>query len=885
MMRRLNLFPHREIERDIDEELEYHLESRIRDHIAAGMTPSEAREEAERRFGDANAVRRACQRIGMERVRAQRRAEMIDQLRQDGSYALRTLTKRPGFVAVAVLTLALGIGGTTALFSVVDGVLLRPLAFPDPERLALLWGVESGMKSGSSATSYPDYVDIKAGQKSFEAMATWSNWQLTVTGTDLEPTRVPASWISRDLLPLLGVSPILGRNFLPEEDRVGGEPVVILAHGFWTSRFASGPNVIGRTVMLDGRAHTVVGVLPSGFNWGTSGGSQLFLPSEPIHSERSRGQHNLLVIGRLKPGVTLEAAEADVITIAAYLEEAYPEWNTGRSAELQPLREAVVGNVRPALLMLFGAVVLVLLIVCANVANLTLARATGRANEVAIRTALGAGRSRLVRQLLTESLLLALFGGAVGILIARGGIGLLKSIGPASVPRLSGVAIDMRVAVFALAVTALTGVLFGLVPALQSSKTDLQTSLKEGGRTSSQGGGRPRLRQLLVVSEMALAVVLVVGAALFVNSFLRLQRVDAGFTQENVLIAPIALPESKYPFEDWRRGVAFFDALIERVEALPGVESAALGYRHPLDGGWETSFQIRGLLELPQGERPEARIRPVTPGYFETVGIPILKGRAFTDRDMVDAPGVVIVNDAFAKTFLPDEDPIGHRLIKGAWWPERPGEWEIVGVVGDVKMDGLAQTTPWAMYFPYGQWPFNDMNLIVRASGESLALTGSIRQQVWSLDGDVPVETFQTLRQIRTRSVAPQRFQTMLLGLFAALALGLAAVGIYGVLSYTVTQRTAEIGVRMSLGADTGDILRIVVAQGMKLSLLGLLLGLAGALAATRLIAGLIFGVSPTDPGTFAAVAGLLFLTGLGACALPALRASRVDPVIALRTE
>lgn len=885
-MGRLNLFPQREVEREIDEELDYHIERRTADNVAAGMSPAAAREEALRRFGDTNAVRQACRRIGMERVRARRRAEMVDQLKQDGSYALRSLEKRPGFAAVAILTLALGIGGTTGLFSVVDGVVLRPLDYPEPERLALLWGVETGMRSGSRGTSYPDYVDIKEAQQGFEAMAAWSNWELNVTGPDLEPARVPASWVSRDLFPLLGVSPALGRNFSSEEARVGGPPVVILSHGFWASRFASDRNAIGRTVALDGMAHTVIGIMPADLTWGSSGESQFFLPMEPLYYDRSRGQHNLLVIGRLKPGVTLEAAEADVVAIAARLEEEYPDTNTARSAMLQPFREAVVGDVRPALLMLFGAVFVVLLIVCANVANLTLARATGRAKEVAIRTALGAGRVRLIRQLLTESLLLGMIGGTVGLLIAYAGIGVLKSMGPADIPRLDGVGIDARVAAFAVTVTMITVVLFGLVPALQCSKADLQSSLKEGGRTSAQAGGRPRLRQLLVVSEMALAVMLVAGAGLFVNSFLRLQRVDAGFTRDNVLIVPLALPASSYSFEEWPRVVAFYDALIDRVEALPGVESAALGYRHPLDGGWETSFQIRGLLELPEGERPEARIRPISPGYFQAVGIPLLEGRRFTDRDgMADAPGVVIINESFARTFFQDEDPIGQRLLKGGWWPDRPNEWEIVGVVGDVKMDGLDRTTPWAMYFPYGRWPFNDVNLVVRSSGEPMALSGAIRQQVWSLDGDVPVETFETLAQIRTRSVAPQRFQTLLLGLFAALALGLAAVGIYGVLSYAVAQRTAEIGVRMSLGARTGDILSIVVGQGMRLSLLGLALGMVGALATTRLIEGLLFGVSATDPITFAAVGSLLFLTGLGASAVPALRASRVDPVLALRAE
>ncbi len=875
------IFPHRRVEKEVDEELEFHIERRTLDNIASGMPRGAAREEALRRFGDMGSIRRACRRIGMQRVRAERRAQMIDEFRRDMAYALRSLVKRPGFAVVVILTLALGIGGTTAIFSVVDAVVLRPLPFEDPDRLVLLRGVETGLKSGSSGTSFPDYVDLKEGQNSFAAMAAWSTWQLTVTGSDLEPTLVPTAWVSHDLFATFGVRPAIGRGFLPEEDRIGGEPVVILSDGFWASRFASDPKILGRTMLLDGGEYTVVGIMPSDFDLR----AELLVPMEPRIAENSRGVHNLSVVARLKPGVSREQAERDVKAIAARLEETYPDWNTGRSAALQFIHEAVVGNVRPALLTLLGAVGVVLLIVCANVANLLLARATSRQKEIAIRTALGAGRSRMLRQLLTESLVLALLGGVAALLLAHGGIGLLKSISPGNIPRLDGVGIDSRVLGFAFLVTMFTGVIFGIVPAVQASSANLQSSLKEGGRTSTQGGRRPRLRQLLVVTEMALAVVLVVGAGLFINSFLQLQRVDSGFAGKNVLVAPLALPTSSYPFSEPHRAIAFYSELMERIEALPGVESAAVGYRHPLDGGWETSFQIAGLLEVPQGERPEARIRPVRPGYFKTLGMPLLKGRDVTDRDDGRAPGVVIINESFARAFFPDDDPIGHRLIRGSWWPDFPSEWEIIGVVADVKMDGLTQPTPWAMYYSHSQWPFLDMNLVVRTAGDPLALTAAIRDQVWAIDADVPVENMQTLDEIRAGSVAPQRFQTMMLGIFAALALTLAAVGIYGVLAYSVAQRTSEIGVRISLGARGADVLRLVVGQGMKLALIGLTLGLLGALAVTRLIASLLFDVSATDLTTFASVAVMLTLVALAACTVPAWRASRVDPVIALRAE
>lgn len=876
------LFPRRRLEAEINEELEFHIAKRIRDNIAAGMPPGEARAEALRRFGDVTAVRKACHRIGMERVRAERRAEMLDHFKQDVSYSLRGLIKRPGFAAVAILTLALGIGGTTAIFSIVDGVVLRPLPYKDPGRLALVRGVETGMKSGSSGTSYPDFVDFDEGNAVFDELAAWSRGQVAVTGSDFEPANATTILISHDLLSVLGVGPALGRGVLPEEDRIGGEPVVILSDGFWASRFASDPAVLGRTIDLSGVNHTVVGVMPPDFDFGSG---QLYVALGPQRAEGSRGAHVLGVLGRMKHGINLEAAEADLVGIARRLEEQYPDWNTGRTAQLTLLHDAVVQNVRPALMTLLGAVGVVLLIVCANVANLLLARATVRQKEVAIRTALGARRTRLVSQMLTESLVLALVGGAIGVLLAHGGVGLLKALSPGNIPRLAGVGIDGRVLGFALLVALFTGILFGVIPALQASKPDLQsTFLKEGGRTSSSGG-RPGLRQLLVVSEMAMAVVLVAAAGLFINSFLRLQRVEAGYTAENVLVAPLSIPTSKYPPDESKTIVAFYEALLERVRALPGVQSASIGYQHPLSGGWETSFQIEGMLELPQGERPEARLRPVAPGYFRTVGIPLLRGRDFTEHDVASAPGVVIINESFARAFFSDTDPIGHRLLRGQWWTGTPGEFEIIGVVGDVKMDGLTVSTPWAMYYPHPQQPFNAMNLVVRTAGDPLAMTGAVREQVWALDADIPVENVTSLEQIRTRSVAPQRFQTQLLGLFGILALALAATGIYGVQSYSVAQRTGEIGLRISLGAGAGDVLRLVVGQGMKLALAGLAIGLLGAFVVTRVISSLLFGVSPTDPVTFAAVASFLTVVALVASLVPALRAIRVDPVAALRVE
>jgi putative ABC transport system permease protein len=726
-------------------------------------------------------------------------------------------------------------------------------------------------------------VDFEESSASFEELAFYASAQMAVTGSEGEPIHADAARITHDFLPTLGVRPAIGRDFLAEEDQAGAEPVVLLSDGFWASRFGYEPSILGKTVTLDGIEHTVVGIMPPGFDFPFE--KQLWIPAVPVHVTDYRGQHRLMVVGRLEAGVAMASAEEEMRAIAARLEEEYPESNTNRSARLEPLHETVVGDVRPALLVLLGAVGVVLLIVCVNVANLLLARGTSRAKEIAIRTALGAGRSRLVRQLLTESVMLALAGGALGVLLAYMGVDLLRAVIPAEIPRLDEVVVDGRVLGFALLVTVFTGLVFGLAPSVQGSKLDLQSSLKTGGRTSSQGSGRARLRQLLVVVEMALAVLLVVGAGLFINSFIKLQRVDSGYAARDVLVVPISLPSSRYTVSEWTKTISFFDRLMERTAALPGVESVGAGYQHPLAGGWETSFEIPGVFERPQGERPEARIRPITSEYFRTVGVPLKEGRTFTDHDDEHAPGVVIINESFARDFFPDQSPIGHRLSRGPWWPFQSEEWEIVGVVGDVKMDGLSSSTPWAMYFPHKQFPFNEMFLLVRTDGDPLTLAGAVREEIWALDPDLPVENIRSLEQIRATSVAPQRFQTVLLGIFAALALVLAAVGVYGVLSYAVAQRTGEIGVRISLGARTTDVLTLVVSQGMKLSLIGLGLGLLGALAVTRLLSSLLFGVSPTDLGTFAAVSGALVLVALAACTIPALRASRVDPVIALRSE
>ena len=808
----------------------------------------------------------------------------MDDLIRNVRYSLRQLRRRPGFAVVVILTLALGIGANTAIFSVVDGVLLRPLPYEDPEELVILWGDEGGIGTGSSATSYPDLVDFEDQAGSFETLAAWNNETYTLTGYGGEPVRVPLTRVTWDLFPTLGVEPALGRTISPEEDRVGAPDVLLLGHTFWRDRLGSDASVVGRTLELDGRPFEIIGVMPRGFAWSTG---DVYAPLVTRWGGDFRGNHRLIPIARLAAGVTMAEADAEVKTIAARLAEMYPGDNTDRSAHLQEYREMVVGSVRPTLWAVFGMVGLVLLIACANVANILLTRATERAQEVALRTALGAGRGHIARQLLVESLFLTTLGGALGLVVAAAGLRALTGAAPAGIPRLSDVGISGPVLLFAVAVTVGTGLLFGLLPGLQAARRDPHDRLKEGAREGI-GRGRARLSQAVVVTEVALATLAIVAAGLLVTSFVRLQSVDPGFSADRVLVLPLALPGDRYVAPDdphFTRAVAFYEELERGIEALPGVRAVGAGYAHPLAGSFESSFSIPGVFSPPEGQRPEARLIPITPGYFDVVGMPLLRGRGISRNDRSDAPGVVVVNQAFERRFFPGGDAIGYTVLRGQWWEGLPFEFEIIGVVADVRMDGLDEQIPMAMYFSHPQFPFTDLNVVVATDVEPRSILPAVQSAVWAIDAGLPIENVRTLAELRSDGVAPERFRTVLVSLFAAVALTLSAIGIYGVLSYSVARRTREMGLRVSLGAQTGDVLRLVVRQGMTLTLFGLAAGVALSLLVTGLLTTLLYEVSPTDPGTYAIVSVILAAVALAACLVPAYRATRVDPMVALRID
>jgi putative ABC transport system permease protein len=799
---------------------------------------------------------------------------MMDTLWHDLRYGARMLMKKPGFTVIAVLTLSLGIGANTAIFSVVNAVLLRPLPYQEPNRLVMVWENDTQEGNDRNPVAPANFVDWQKHNEVCAQLAYYNQPGGVTLSGDGEPERVIGMGVAPNLFSLLGIQPILGRGFLLEGGKPGAAFEVVLSFGLWQRRFGGDPGVIGKPLTFEGLTTTIVGVMPAHFRLPEEG--ELWWPNLDGTIATLRGRYFLRVIGRLKPGLTMAEARANFTTIARQLEQQYPETNKGRSVNVLSLEEQFVGETRRALLVLFGAVGFVLLIACANVANLLLVRATARQKEIAVRAALGAGRLRLVRQLLTESLPLALAGGSFGLLLALWGVDLLMALGPTKLPRVENVGIDARVLGFTLFMTFLTGVIFGLVPAWQTSKTNVQEALKEGGRGSADSVGRHRMRSLLVVAEIALTLVLLVGAGLMIKSFLRLHAVELGFDPGNVLTMQFSLPGVKYGESEQIR--AFYRELTERIAQLPGVRSVGAISRLPLAGDRSTtSLTIEGQ-PVRSGEQPEVHFRVITPNYFRTMGIPLRAGRELTDSD-TETSSAIMINESMARKFWPGVDAVGKRVKTRADWIT------VVGVVADARNFGLDAEARPEVYVSYLQNAQERMRLVIRTATDPLTTVPAVREVVRALDKDLAFSQVLTMTQLLDRSVSQRRLNMLLLGLFAAMALLLAAIGIYGVMSYSVSQRTHEIGVRMALGAERRHIFKLVVGQAATLALVGVGIGLAAALALTRLMSSLLFGVSATDPLTFAGVAVLLTVVALLASYLPARRAMRVDPMMALRYE
>jgi putative ABC transport system permease protein len=867
-----------QFDRELEEEMRFHLEMKIEENIGRGLTPEEARYAALREFGNNTLLQEVSKEMWGFTA--------IESLIQDFRYGLRMLVKNPGFTFVAVLALALGIGANSAIFSVVNTVLLRPLPYTDPERLVMVW--EDAAKRGfpRDTPAAANYIDWRDQNQVFEGMAAIADQSFNLTGVG-DPERIDGRRVSANLFALLGVEPQLGRAFLPEEDRPGGNRVVVMSHGLWQRRFGSDINIAGKAFTLNGESYTVVGVMPPGFQF-PSRDDELWVPIAHSPQEAAnRGRHYLQVIARMKPGVTLQQAQTEMNTIAVRLQQQYPQ-NADLGAAVVPLHEHVAGDIKPALLVLLGAVGFVLLIACANVANLLLARAAVRQKEITIRVALGAGSFRLIRQFLTESILLAGLGGVVGLLFAVWGIGLLTTFIPDNISQARSISIDAKVLLFTLGVSLLTGLIFGLAPALQASRFNLNETLKEGGRDSAAGSRGNRIRSLLVVAEVAVSLILLIGAGLLINSFLRLRNVDPGFRADNLLTMRIVLPELKYP--DHARRSAFYTELINRIEALPGVKSAAVANWIPLvRQGDSIGFSIEGRPDPApgQGQRPTVVTRVTSPRYFRTMGIQLLNGREFGDEDKVDSPAVAVVSETMARRFWPDEDPIGKRITPGQLDSTDPDDWiTIVGVAKDVRQVELVAPPKPQMYLSYRQAAFfAPRHLVVSTAVEPLGMAAVVRKAVWEIDKDQPVSNIKTMEDVLSESIARQRFSMLLLGIFAALALVLAAVGIYGVMSYSVAQRTHEIGIRMALGARKRDVLKLTVGEALKLVLVGVVIGLVASFLLTRVMSSLLYGIGATDPTTFAGISLVLIGVALLASYIPARRATRIDPMVALRYE
>src|SRR5262245_29248444 len=857
--------------------------------LSSGATEAEAYQRTLAELGETEIFERELRR--MERQVASepivlgtnRRVNMIAHLWQDLRYGARMLLKQPGNTMIAALTLGLGIGANTTIFSVVNAVWLRPLPYPEADQLALV--THRNTKLGRNFELTPTrYFDHRLQNKSFAQIAVYFGRNFNLTGTG-EPERLQGQLVSAALFPLLKVSPLAGRVFTEADDRPDAPRVVLLSHTLWQRRFGADANLIGKTLTLDDQSYTVIGVLPPGFAFPTKD-TELWAPlALNANAANDRNSFYLSGIARLNPGVTPERAQSELDVIARNLAQAYPQSNTDLGFGVASLQESLVSSFKQALFVLLGAVVFVLLIACVNVANLLLARAAAREKELAVRAALGAGRRRLMRQLLTESTLLALAGGALGLLLSVWGVKALKLINPETIPRLEEVNLDWRVLGFTLGVSCLTGVLFGLAPALQVSMPDLQHRLKESGRGFTGGRGR-RLRGLLVITEVALSLALLVGAGLLIRSFIRLQQVDLGFDHERLLTLRVEMSENKA--RDLTSISNFYQQVIDRARALPGVEAVGVANAAPIQTpGIRNALVIEDKPDPPPGQPQLANNRVISPDYFRTLGVPLLKGRLLSAQDNAQAPSVVLINQTLARRYWGDEDPVGKRFKLGARAANPP--WlTVVGVVGSVRQVGLNSDTFPEFYTPFtqaGQFRARPRVLFIRATGDPLSVVAAVKDQIWAVDKDQTIWAVRTMDEIVSSSLAPRRFNLLLLGVFAALALVLASVGINGVISYAVSQRAREIGVRMALGAQVSDVLKLVIGQGMRLALTGVAIGLIASVALTRTMKNLLFGVSATDPATFVATALLLALVALAACWIPARRATKVDPMITLRGE
>ncbi|HEV7891974.1 MAG TPA: ABC transporter permease [Pyrinomonadaceae bacterium] len=862
---RRNLLHRDRVERELAEEIDACLEMLVEAKVAEGLNPEEARRAALIELGGVEQVK--------ESVREVRVGHFFRTVWQDFRYGARSLRKSPGFTFVAVVTLALGVGANTAVFSVVNAVLLRPLPYENPGQLVRLWADSSGQRTDRNQFSPAEVTEFRDQLTTFEEVGLFDyGLSANLTGGG-QPERVNGSEATPGLFTTLRVKPVLGRTFLPDETEVTQSRVALISEGLWRRRFGADPNFAGQTIQLDGESFTVVGVLPGSFKFPEQ--VDLWLPfSFTADDWKTDRQHYYVeAVGRLRPGVTREQAGAELETIVGRLRPTFPAARKNWGIALVPLHEQVVGKVSSTLWILFGAVGFVLLIACVNVANLLLARSASRQKEITIRAALGAGRLRIVRQLLTESLLLAAAGGGAGALLAVWAVRLSSASIIDSLPRAEEVAVDGRVLVFTLLVSVVTGVVFGVMPALRVSNPDLNETLKEGGRRTTSSRSGPR--NVLVVAEIALSLVLLTGAGLLIKSFMRLQGVNAGFDPHNLLTMQVTLPKTQYA--DTAAQNAFVQETLRRVETLPGVKSAAATINLPLVGTWGMGYKVIGHDNAPMQVADNANI---TPDYFRTMGIPILMGRDFSDRDTGGGPKVIIISEALARKHFPGENPLGQRINAGA-------EREVVGVVADVKPRGLELEVKPQIYLPYAQKPTSApfVTFTVRTESTPLGLAGAVEKEIRSLNKDLPVANVRAMEQIVAASLEQRRLTMLLLGVFAAVAVALASVGIYGVVSYSVSQRTHELGIRVALGARGRDVLALVLGQGVRLAFVGVTLGLVGAFWLTGLLKDLLFGVGATDPLTFVSVASLLVAVALAACYIPARRAAKVDPMVALRYE